>query len=152
MIGADNEVNLKIAMKYGYPYISLNSDTGNPTIIVTAELLGQEHIFKFSDEEWLNSNVDYTADISVPLNDVTYEIANEYDWELPLNINVVFNGLTQLEKTIEIPLADPSGIEPVNADDKSSPKYYNVFGLPVDNSYRGIVITSDGRKMLMKGN
>ena len=149
VIGTDNEVNLKIAMKYGYPYISLNSDTGKRTIRIRTELLGEEHIFDFSEEAWGDSYVDYTADISVPLNDITHDIASQSDWKLPLEIKVIFNGTTQTEKLIEIPLANTSGIESINSDDKSSPKYYNVFGQRVDSSYRGIVISSDGRKILL---
>lgn len=151
VIGKDKEANLKISMKYGYPYISLNSDTGKPTIIIKAELLGQDYNYEFSNEVWSNSNVDYTADISVPLNNVSFDIAKEYDWALPMNIQIVFNGRTQMEKSIVIPVVDTSGVELIDADFKSSPIYYNVYGQRVDSSYRGIVVISDGRKMLMKG-
>ena len=152
VIGTDSEVNLQIAIKYGYPHISLNSDTGKHTIIVKAELCGEEYVFDFSDERWSNSDVDYTADITVPLNGITNDIANEYDFKLPLGIKVVFNGATQFENTVEIPIADTSGIESINADSGTMPEYYNVFGQKVDYSYRGIVITSDGRKILSDGN
>ena len=151
LIGKDGAVDMRIAMKYGYPYISTNPDTGKPTIIVKAVLCGQEYIFDFSNEEWKDSEVNYTARISVPLTDVTYGIACEYDWNLPLDIKVIFNGATQMEKSVGIPIADSSGIESINADSRTLPKHYNLFGQRVNNSYRGITITSDGSKILTNG-
>ena len=152
VLGTDSEVNLQIAMTYGYPYISANEDTGKPTINVIAQLLDEEYTFDFSNEEWGKSTMDYIADIKVPLKDVTYDIAKENDWRVPLTIKVKFNGAIQAEIPVEIPIANTSGIEPIGADPTVTPTYYNVFGQPVDGFYKGIVVTSDGRKLLLRGN
>lgn len=76
-----------------------------------------------------------------------------YNCIVPISVKVNFNDKTQYEGVVDIPFKnDSSGIESVSIDNNASPsyKYYNIFGVEVDNSYRGIVITSDGRKILKK--
>lgn len=152
VLGTDSEANLQIAMTYGYPYISENEETGKPTINVIAQLLDEEYTFDFSDEKWGDSAVDYIADIKVPLKDVTYDIANENDWRVPLSIKVKFNGAIQAEIPVEISIVNTSGIESIASDSTAAPRYYNVFGQSVDDSYKGVVVTSDGRKLLLRDN
>ena len=152
VLGTDSEANLQIAMTYGYPYISVNEETGTPTINVIAQLLDEEYTFNFSNENWRDSAVDYIADIKVPLKDVTYDIANENDWRVPLTIKVNFNGATQAEIPVEITIVNTSGIESIGSGSAAAPRYYNVFGQSVDGSYKGVAVTSDGRKLLLRGN
>lgn len=152
MIGSDSEANLQIAMAYGYPYISANEETGKPTINVIAQLLDEEYTFDFSNEEWGNSAMDFIAEIKVPLKGVTYDIAKENDWRVPLTIKVIFNGGIQAEIPVEIPIENTSSIESIGPEPTVAPIYFNVLGQPVDGFCKGVVVSSDGRKLLLRGN
>lgn len=152
-VGDESEAVLKINMSYGYPYVAADPETKLPTIFVTTKLLDDSTTDKFSDSAWANTDLNYTADIKVSLEKITKEVVDEYKGKVPISVRVNFNDKTQYEGVVVIPFKyDSSGIESVFINNNASPnyKYYNIFGVEVDNSYRGIVITSDGRKILRK--
>lgn len=92
-----------------------------------------------------------TATLKVPLDKVTADIVKEDDGKVPLEVTVNFNGRQAYQTQLELPFeTDGTGIDGITADDGCKPdvRYYNVFGLEVNSSYRGIVITSDGHKII----
>lgn len=151
--GEDKKAKFDIAMRYGYPYIAVDSETKEPTIEVTTKFLEEDKTEKFSETAWADSEMNYTANLSVSLEEVTQEVVEKFKGEVPLVILIYFNGKTQYQGTINIPFKyEGAGIENVSADNKTSTKmkYYNVFGVEVDSQYRGIVITSEGHKIIRK--
>lgn len=151
--GVDNEAKLTIGMSYGYPYILPDPDTNVPTITVATELLEDVTTKDFSDAAWENSDMNYAATIVVPLEKVTQKIVDEYKGDVPMDVAISFNGTTQYKDTVVIPFKyDTSWIESVAIDNKANrqEKYYNIFGVEVDKSYRGFVITSSGQKIIRK--
>lgn len=153
MAGEDKEAKFDIAMRYGYPYIEVNTETKKPTIEVTTKFLEEDKTEKFSETAWSDSEMNYTANLSVSLEKVTQEVVEKFKGEVPLDILIYFNGQTQYQGTVNIPFKyDISGVENVSADNNTSTnmKYYNVFGVEVDSHYKGIVITSEGNKIIRK--
>jgi hypothetical protein len=68
-----------------------------------------------------------------------------------LNLSVVFNSETQYQATVLLNIeAESTGVRNITIgnDANQQIQYYNVFGMPVDDSYHGIVISNDGRKLL----
>lgn len=150
-VGEDKEAILDIDLKYGYPYIFVNTETKLPTINVVTELLDQSETTQYTDAAWENAPLNYVAKVSVPLDKITDEVVKEYKGEVPLTVIVSFNNQIQYKGLVNLPFKyDNSGIEDITIDSPSNVdiKFYNVFGVEVDNSYRGLVITSDGRKIL----
>ncbi len=66
---------------------------------------------------------------------------------------IFFNDERQYESIVINPFAyDIACIDAINVDnsDNAKIKYFNIFGVEVDESYRGIVISSDGHKTIRK--
>ena len=146
--GKDTEAKVTLDLKYGYPYITAEADE-IPTITVTTEFLNQVKHEKFSDMRWQNDPLDFAAEIDIPFKNVTKEVLDTYNGEVPLAISVSFNNQVQYETTITIPFNGYSGIIDISTDKAlQSPKPINLLGVPVDESYHGIIITSDGRKII----
>lgn len=149
----DTEATLKVTMSYGYPYISVDASTEKNSVFITTELLEESKTTEYSDPAWADSEVHCTADLSVSLAAVTDEIVKQYKGEVPMSLLISFNGERQYASTVIIPFAyDSAGIEDISVDDigNAKVKYYNIFGVEVDDSYRGIVISSDGHKIIRK--
>lgn len=150
-VGVDKEAKLKIDMSYGYPYIATDSDTGTSTLRVVTTLLDDSNSVEYSDKSWATSTVQCTADIAVPLDKVTSDVVKQYEGKVPLNLSVVFNSETQYQATVLLNIeAESTGVRNITIgnDANQQIQYYNVFGMPVDDSYHGIVISNDGRKLL----
>lgn len=151
--GEDTEATLKVTMSYGYPYISVDASTEKNSVFMTTKLLEESKTSEYSDPAWADSEVHCTADIAVSLSAVTDDVVNQYKGEVPLSLLINFNGERQYESTVIIPFAyDSAGIKDINVDnsDNAKIKYFNIFGVEVDDSYRGIVISSDGHKIIRK--
>ncbi len=151
VVGESQEAVVKLIMNYGYPYVGVTEYSSTPTVKVTAELLGEKTSVSYSDEAWADSDMHCTAELKLPLDKVTEEIAKENKGEVPLHLTVMFNDVTQCETTIAIPFAgDYSGIGHITVDDSTNTrvKYYNVHGVEVDDTYKGIIITSNGQKLI----
>jgi hypothetical protein len=85
----------------------------------------------------------------VPLTAIANDDVKDNDGEIPLTIKVEFNGETQYQALIGIAVEGSAGVEAVDVDAAMKPvEYYNTQGVKVDKSYRGIVVTNDGRKIL----
>lgn len=149
-VGESREAIVKVDMSYGYPYVGAGSSSGEPTVTVCADLLGQETSVSYSDEAWADSDMHCTAEVKVPLEKVTAESVKENNGELPLQLSILFNGTTKYETALSLHFeSGSSGIHNIDADnsDKSKVRYFNIFGVEVDESYRGFVISSDGHKL-----
>lgn len=150
LVGVDKEATIKVDMSYGYPFIGKGAD-GKPTVEVCADLLGVETNVSYSDEAWADSEMNCIAELKIPIETVTDKDVEEYEGVIPLKLSVKFNGELQSEFTVELRFhSQSSGVTDIKAETSGNSKvrYYNVFGVEVDGSYRGIVITSDGRKIL----
>ena len=150
-VGESREAIVKVDMSYGYPYVGADSSFGEPTVTVCADLLGEETSVSYSDEAWADSDMHCIAEVKVPLEKVTAEAIKENKGELPLQLSIQFNGTTKYETAISLHFeSGSSGIDGINADksDKSKVRYFNILGVEVDESYRGFVISSDGRKLI----
>lgn len=150
-VGESREAIVKVDMSYGYPYVGAGSSSGEPTVTVCADLLGEETSVSYSDEAWADSDMHCIAVAKVPLDKVTTVAIKENKGELPLHLSILFNGTTQYETALSVHFdSDSSGIHGINADnfDKSEIRYFNILGVEVDESYRGFVITSDGHKLI----
>ena len=147
-MGVDKEAILSVEMRYRYPYIALDAATEEHTVTVNPILLEQSNPVNFSNPAWADSEMNFREDIRIPLDNVTTEDLTEYHNRLPLRVVISFNGQAQYDGTLEVAFEKgSSGIDSVNTDPKSSEvKYYNAFGLEVDENYRGMVITSNGDK------
>lgn len=151
-VGESKEAIVKVDMSYGYPYVGAASSSDKPTVTVCADLLGEETSVSYSDETWADSDMQCTAEIKVPLDKVTAEAVRENNGELPINLSILFNGIIKYETALSLHFeSGSSGIHNINADnsDKSNVRYFNILGVEVEESYRGFVITSDGRKINM---
>ncbi len=151
--GEDTEATLKVVMKYGYPYIQVDAGTEKNSVFMTIKLLEESKTAEYSDPAWADSEVLCTAELTVSLDAITDEIVNQYKGEVPMTLLIAFNGESQYESTLIIPFAsDSSGIEDISVDKSSNEKikYFNIFGVEVDDSYRGIVISSVGHKSIRK--
>ena len=150
-VGESRDVIVKVDMSYGYPYVGTGSSSGEPTVTVCAELFGEETSVSYSDEVWADSDMHCIAEVKVPLDKVTAEAVKENKGELPLNLPILFNGTTKYIAAIPLSFdTDSSGIHGINAvnSDKSKVRYFNILGVEVDESYQGLVITSDGHKLI----
>jgi hypothetical protein len=149
-LGTDKEVKLKIDMNYGYPYIAADSETGTSTITIVTTLAGETASAEISDQSWASSTVNCTANIAVPLDKVTNELVEQNKDGVPLSLYIVFNSETQYQATIYLPIeAVSGGVNRIAADEKSEQElYYNVLGVPVDKSYRGVKISKAGSKIV----
>jgi hypothetical protein len=148
-LDTDTVAKLKVAMNFGYPYIEAAEEGGLPTITVSTEMLDQAKYTKFSDAAWATTTLDYTAEVEVPLTAIANDDVKDNDGEIPLTIKVEFNGETQYQALIGIAVEGSAGVEAVDVDAAMKPvEYYNTQGVKVDKSYRGIVVTNDGRKIL----
>lgn len=95
----------------------------------------------------------YLANADVPIGNLTSEVAQEHEGEIPLDITIAFNGETQFSGAVILPFEYQNSVpETVITDPTANKevKYYNVFGQPVTNTYKGVVITSDGKKLLLR--
>lgn len=148
VLGVDKEAILSVEMRCRYPYIALDAATEEHTVTVNPILLEQSNPVNFSNPAWADSEMNFREDIRIPLDNVTTEDLTEYHNRLPLRVVISFNGQAQYDGTLEVAFEKgSSGIDSVNTDPKSSEvKYYNAFGLEVDENYRGMVITSNGDK------
>lgn len=147
--GESEEAVITLTMDYSYPYVGKSNSSETPTVTVEAELLKAETSESYSDESWADADMHCIAELKVPLDKVTDELVAEYDGELPLNITVKFNGISQYTSTVSLLFEKQgSGIQDVIPDTKRKIRYYNVFGVEVDESYHGLVITSDGKKII----
>lgn len=150
-VGESKEAIVKLDMSYGYPYIGVDSSSDKPTVTVCANLLGEETNVSYSDEVWADSDMHCLAEIKLPLEKVTAEVVKENKGELPLNLSILFNGTAKYMTALPLSFdTDSSGIHGINADnfDKSKVRYFNILGVEVDESYHGLVITSDGKKII----
>lgn len=152
-VGEDTEATLKVTMSYGYPYISIDTNTEKNSVFMTTKLLEESKTTEYSDLAWADREVHCTADLTVSIAAVTDEVVNQYKGKVPLTLRISFNGESQYESTVIIPFAyDSAGIEGITVDNSVNAKikYFNIFGVEVDDSYRGIVISSDGHKTIRK--
>lgn len=150
-VGESKEVVIKVDMNYSYPYVGVSPSSDKPTVTVSAELLDEQTSVSYSDEAWADSDMHCTAELKVPLEKVTEETVAEYKGEVPLNISIKFNDATKYNTTLTLRFeSNSSGIRDMEADrpDNRKIKYYNIFGVEVDDSYQGFVISSDGRKII----
>lgn len=150
-VGESREAIVKVEMDYGYPYVGAATSSDKPTVTVNAELLNEATSVSYSDEAWADSDMHCIAEIKIPLEKVNEEVVEEYKGEIPLNISIEFNGVTRFETTLILPFENKTtGIDYMKAEktDGHEIKYYNIFGVEVDESYRGLVISSDGRKII----
>ncbi len=151
--GEDTEATLKVVMNYGYPYIQVDASTEKNSVFMTTKLLEESKTIEYNDPAWADSEVHCTADITVSLATVIDEIVNQYKGEVPMTLLIAFNGESQYESTVIIPFtSDSSGIDDISVDKSGNAKikYFNIFGVEVDDSYRGIVISTDGHKTIRK--
>lgn len=151
-LDTDKEAKLTINMSYGYPYISKDSDTEESIITISTELLNETNNSTFSDPSWADAEINYTTEVTVPLDAITEDVVKENEGELPLTVSIIFNGNAQYKEIIGLPIKyDDAGVSNIEIGKASAcPVYYNVFGVRVDSTYRGIVITSDGKKLINK--
>lgn len=150
-VGESREAIVKVEMDYGYPYVGAATSSDKPTVTVNAELLNEATSVSYSDEAWADSDMHCIAEIKIPLEKVTEETVTENKGEIPLNLSILFNDAIKYETTISLPfVGGSSGIHDIDADNsgKSKVRYFNIFGVEVDESYRGLVITSDGKKII----
>lgn len=152
VFGVDKEAVLSVKMTYGYPYIAYDEATEAHTVTVNPMLLNQSNPIHFSDPAWADAEMDFSKDIRISFEDVTIEELIENNGKLPLRVLISFNGESQYDDAIEIPFEyDTTGVGSVAAAARGEDvKYYNVFGVEVDENYSGIVITSGGAKFLRK--
>lgn len=149
--GENKEAIVSVDMNYGYPYVGVSSSFDKPTITVNADLLGEKTSVSYSDETWADSDMHCMADVKIPLEKVTEETIKENGGKIPLVMSVLFNGTERFRTTISLPFEfDSSSIWEINADnlDKSKVRYFNILGVEVDESYKGLVISSDGHKII----
>lgn len=149
--GESKEAIIKVDMNYGYPYVGAGSSSDKPTVTVNAVLLDEETSVSYSDEAWVDSHMHCMAEVKVPLEKVTAEAVSENKGEFPLHLSILFNDTTKYETTLPLHFErGSSGIHGINADnsDKSKVRYFNILGVEVDESYRGLVISSDGKKII----
>lgn len=147
-VGENAEAVITVDMNYGYPYVGVGSSSDKPTVTVCAELLGKEISKEYSDEAWADSDMHCTAELSVPLDKVTEEVVKEYNGEVPMNLSVQFNDTIMFETVIKLPFDNGTGINGIAAEEDSEVKYYNIFGIEVDPTYKGIIITGKGQKII----
>lgn len=149
--GVDKEAILKMDMHYGFPYIEPSGAENKPTVTVTKELLNETKNTEFSDEAWADAPMQYTADVTIPLQAVTQDIVDQYEGEVPLTVSVAFNGALQYKAIMIIPFEyKTSGIESIMPDSPTARKVkvFNLSGVEVDENYKGMVITSNGRRIV----
>lgn len=152
VVGQSEEAEIKVEMSYRYPYVGKPaSSSGKPTVEVIATLMDQATSVSYSDETWANSDMHCDAELKVPLGNVTEEIVKANEGKVPLQILIKFNGNSEFDETVYIPFDYvSSGITNINTDNSGqyAIKYFNIFGVEVNDDYHGIVITSDGRKII----
>lgn len=149
----DKELILHFEMRYGYPYIKVNPETNKSTVSVIVDLLGEKITETYSDDAWEKSEMNYSGTIKLGLDKLNKEQIEEYKGEIPMTVSVVFNDATQYYATIDIPfVTEESGIGNLMEENNSSKvkKLYNVFGVEVGDTYKGLIITEDGKKELRK--
>ena len=151
--GEDKDAILKMDMNYGFPYIETSNVTNKPTISVSTELLGQSKTTDFSDEAWANAPMQYTADVEIPLQSVTQEAVENYEGKVPVTVTVAFNNDLQYKAIMVIPFEyQSSGIENITTDSSLSKdvRFFNLMGVEVDERYKGLIITSEGHKIIIR--
>lgn len=152
VVGQSEEAEIKVEMSYRYPYVGMPaSSSGKPTVEVIVTLMGQATSVSYSDETWASSDMHCNAELKVPLGNVTEEIVKANEGKVPLKIQIKFNGNSEFEETVSMPFDYvSSGITNINTDNSGqcAIKYFNIFGVEVNDDYHGIVITSDGRKFI----
>lgn len=149
-VDESKEALLRVNFDYGYPYVGVDSEGGKPTIEVVADLLGDETTAEYTDDAWADSEVHCDAELHVPLDKITDSIVESYDGEIPLDLTIKFNGMDKFNATVHIPFHGTSGVKAIedNRHERHKVKRYNILGVEVDENYRGIVITSDGKKKI----
>lgn len=146
----DKEAVIKVDMSYDYPFVGKVKPDSVPTVELCAELLEEKTGVKYSDEAWADSKMQCTAEIKVPLDKVTDETVNENEGKVPMKLSISFNGNSVYSNTFTIPFETKAGVSDIEADkaDRRNVKYFNIFGVEVDKTYRGVVIGSDGSKTI----
>ena len=149
-VGESKEAIVTVAMSYGYPYVGKNPAEGKlPTVTVTAGLQGTETAENYSDEAWATADMHCTAELHVPLDKITADIANEYKGQVPLTLTVSFNSAQQYQTTVVLPFEyNDAGITDITVARPSHVRYYNLRGHRVAPDTPGLLFTSDGRKIL----
>lgn len=150
-VGENKEAVVRVDMNYGYPYVGVGSTSDKPTVTVNADFLDEKTSDSYTDETWADSDMHCVAEIRIPLTKVTEDIVKENDGKIPLHLSVLFNSSVQFETTLSIPFEScPSGIQDIDVVNLNNSKvrYSNILGVEVDESYRGLVITSDGSKII----
>lgn len=150
-VGDNKEATIQVDMNYGFPYIGKDSSYDKPTVEVSAGLLGDETTVAYSDDAWADSKMQCAAELKVPTDKITDEIVKKYKGKIPLSLSISFNGITKLQTTLELPFKEEtdSGITNINADKLNNKvKYYNILGIEVNETYPGLIITSDGQKII----
>lgn len=150
-VGVDREAVLSVEMNYDYPYVGQPEGGGEPTVTVSAELLDEVSSEDYTDPAWADSEMRCKAELTIPLEKVTAEVVEENEGTLPLKLTVKFNGIQKFGTTLAVPFEIPDArADTILTDGTATPavRYYNVYGVEVDESWRGVVITSDGRKIL----
>lgn len=150
--GESAEAVVTADMHYRYPYVGSKNGYAEPTITVSATLLEDVTTENYSDAAWADSDMNCTATLKIPLDKVSADVVKKYDdGKIPLDFVIRFNGAQMYADTLEIPFAtDGAGIDDITPDVTTSRKvrYFNNLGVEVDDSYKGVVITSDGRKII----
>lgn len=149
-VGESKEAIVTVAMSYGYPYVGKNTAEGKlPTVTVAAELQGTETSEDYTDEAWATAEMHCTAELHVPLDKITADIAEEYKGQVPLSLTVSFNGAQQYQTTVALPFEyDDAGISDITVTRPAPVRYYNLQGHRVAPDTPGLHLTSDGRKIL----
>lgn len=150
-VGESKEATINVEMSYDYPFVGKGPDGEKPTVRVCAELLGEETSVTYSDDAWADSGMQCTAELKVPLGKVTDDVVKEYKGEIPLNLSIEFNGDTRYQKTLALSFeAVSTGIRDIRTDIPAGLKvrHYNPLGVEVDETYHGLVISSDGHKVI----
>lgn len=66
-VGESKEATVKLDMSYGYPYVGAWASSGEPTVTVNADLLGEQTNAEYSDAVWADSDMHCNAEVKVPL-------------------------------------------------------------------------------------
>ena len=150
-LDTDKEATLHVEMSYGFPYIMPTFENPTSTVTVITCLLDEDEEHPFSNAQWETADMQLSEEITINLEGITKEISEEYDGELPLTVKIKFNRDEQYVETIPLKLSGYSAIQ-TTVMDNISPKiqYYNLLGNPVNADYKGILITSDGKKIIQK--
>ena len=148
-VGESTEAVVTAEMDFDYPYVGAAAE-GEPTVTVVAKLLEQETKAEYRDAAWASAPMHCVGRVKVPLDKVTAEVVKEHNGEVLLTLSFLFNGVLRCELPITLHFEDGASAPVIVADPTiRAVRYFNVMGMEIDPStYRGLIITSDGRKLL----